>query len=167
MGDIVSLIDKAAQNIDAEKAMRTAERMRKGQFDLNDLREQLEGMIKMGGLGGLMGMMPGVAKMKSQMAASNLDDKVLKRQIAIINSMTPQERRNPDVLKHSRKKRIAAGSGTKAEEINRLLKMHRQMADMMKMMGGAKKGALGKMASMFGMGGNPLAGMPEPSPEQL
>src|SRR6185295_612221 len=106
MGDIVSLVEKAAATIDAEKAMRTAERMRKGQFDLNDLREQLEGMMKMGGIGGLMGMMPGVAKMKNQMAAANMDDKVLKRQVAIINSMTPQERRNPDLLKHSRKKRI-------------------------------------------------------------
>ena len=124
MGDIVSLVEKAAQNIDMEKAARAAERMRKGQFDLNDLREQLEQMQKMGGLGGLMGMLPGIAKMKNQMAAANLDDKVLKRQVAIIHSMTPKERRNPDVLKASRKKRIAAGSGTKVEEINKLLKMH-------------------------------------------
>ncbi len=135
MGDIVSLVEKAAATIDTEKAARTAERMRKGAFDLNDLREQLEQMQKMGGLGGLMGMLPGVAKMKNQLAAANLDDKLLKRQVAIINSMTPQERRNPDVLKASRKKRIAAGSGTKVEEINKLLKMHRTMADMMKMMG--------------------------------
>jgi signal recognition particle subunit SRP54 len=144
-----------------EKAARTAERMRKGAFDLNDLREQLEQMQNMGGLGGLMGMLPGVAKMKNQMAAANLDDNLLKHQVAIIQSMTPKERRNPDVLKASRKKRIASGSGTKVEEINKLLKMHRTMADLMKAMGGAKRGPLAGLASMFGMGG----GMP--SPEQM
>ena len=102
--------------------------------------------------------------MKDQIAAANLDDKLIKRQRAIISSMTPQERRNPDVLKASRKKRIAAGSGTKVEEINRLLKQHRQMADMMKSMGGGgKRGPMGKLAQMFGMGG----GMPQPTPEQI
>src|SRR6188472_1114876 len=153
MGDIVSLVEKAAQTIDMEKAARTAERMRKGQFDLNDMREQLQGMIKMGGVGGLMGMMPGVAKMKNQMAAANFDDKVLTRQIAIIGSMTPKERRNPDLLKASRKKRIAAGSGTKVEEINKLLKMHWTMADVMKAMGSGKRGAMGGLANMLGLGG--------------
>ena len=137
MGDIVSLVEKAAATIDAEKAARVAEKMRKGAFDLGDLREQLAQMQQMGGIGGLMGMMPGIAKMKNQIAAANLDESVLKRQMAIIDSMTPKERRNPDVLKASRKKRIAAGSGTKAEDINRLLKMHRGMADMMKAMGAA------------------------------
>src|SRR5260370_11599904 len=127
MGDIVSLVEKAAATIDAEKPARTAERMRKGAFDLNDMREQLEQMQKMGGLGGLMSMMPGVAKMKNHMAAANLDESLLKRQVAIIHSMTAKERRNPDVLKASRKKRIAAGSGTKGEEINKLLKKHRSM----------------------------------------
>src|SRR6478609_8333802 len=136
MGDIVALVEKAAANIDAEKAMRAAEKMRKGAFDLTDLREQLAQMQGMGGLSGLMSMLPGVAKMKNQLAAANLDEGVIKRQIAIIDSMTPQERRNPDILKASRKKRIAAGSGTSPEAINKLLKMHRGMADMMKMMGG-------------------------------
>src|SRR3954467_14595430 len=129
MGDIVSLVEKAAANIDAEKAMRTAERMRKGAFDLNDLRDQLDQMAKMGGIGGLMGLMPGVAKIKNQIANANLDDGLLKRQKAMIDSMTPKERRNPDLLKNSRKKRIVAGSGTKVEELNKLLKMHRGMAD--------------------------------------
>jgi signal recognition particle subunit SRP54 len=163
MGDIVSLVEKAAQTIDMEKAARTAERMRKGAFDLNDLREQLQQMQTMGGLGGLMGMLPGVAKMKNQMAAAHLDDKLLKHQVAIIGSMTAQERRSPDVLKASRKKRIAAGSGTKVEEINKLLKMHRTMADLMKAMGGGagKRGPLAGLASMMGFGG----GMP--SPEQM
>src|SRR3569623_574286 len=135
MGDIVSLVEKAAANIDAEKAMRVAEKMRKGQFDLNDMREQLQQMASMGGIGSLMGMMPGVVKMKNQIANAGLDDKILKRQVAIIDSMTAQERRNPDLLKNSRKKRIAAGSGTSPEAINKLLKMHRGMADMMKAMG--------------------------------
>jgi signal recognition particle subunit SRP54 len=156
MGDIVSLVEKAAATIDAEKAMRTAERMRKGAFDLSDLKEQLEQMQKMGGLGGLMGMLPGIAKIKNQIAAANLDDKILRRQVAIIQSMTAEERRRPDVLKASRKKRVAAGSGTKVEEINRLLKMHRGMADMMKAMGGAKRGPLAGLANALGMGG----GMP-------
>ena len=142
MGDIVSLVEKAAANIDAEKAMRAAEKMRRGAFDLADLREQLTQMQGMGGLSGLMSMLPGVAKMKNQLAAANLDENVIKRQIAIIDSMTPQERRSPDVLKASRKKRIAAGSGTSPEAINKLLKMHRGMADMMKMMGSAKRGPL-------------------------
>jgi signal recognition particle subunit SRP54 len=161
MGDIVSLVEKAAANIDAEKAMRTAERMRKGAFDLNDLRDQLDQMAKMGGIGGLMGMMPGVAKIKNQIANANLDDGLLKRQKAMIDSMTPKERRNPDILKNSRKKRIVAGSGTKVEELNKLLKMHRGMADMMKAMGGAKRGPMAGLANMLGMGG----GMP--SPEQM
>jgi signal recognition particle subunit SRP54 len=161
MGDIVSLVEKAAATIDAEKAARVAEKMRKGAFDLADLREQLAQMTQMGGLGSLMGMLPGIAKMKNQLAAANLDDRVLKRQVAIIDSMTPKERRNPDLLKASRKKRIAAGSGTKVEDINKLLKMHRTMADMMKAMGGAKRGPMAGLAQMMGFGG----GMP--SPEQL
>src|ERR1700730_2139835 len=159
MGDIVSLVEKAAATIDMEKAARTAERMRKGAFDLNDLREQLEQMQNMGGIGGLMGMLPGIAKMKNQLASANLDDKLLKHQVAIIQSMTAQERRHPDLLKNSRKKRIAAGSGTKVEEINKLLKMHRTMGDMMKAMGGgAKRGPLAGLANMMGFGG----GMPSP-----
>src|ERR1700737_4089077 len=135
MGDVVSLVEKAAAHIDAEKAARVAEKMRKGQFDLADMREQLLQMSQMGGISGLMGMMPGIAKMKNQLAAANLDDKVLKRQVAVIDSMTRQERKNPDILKASRKKRIAAGAGLKVEEVNKLLKMHRNMADMMKAMG--------------------------------
>jgi signal recognition particle subunit SRP54 len=157
MGDIVSLVEKAAANIDQEKALAMAERMRKGKFDLNDLREQLRQMEKLGGMGGLMGMLPGVAKMKDQIAQAGIGDKMVSRQVAIINSMTPSERANPDLLKHSRKKRIAAGSGTNAEEINKLLKMHRTMADMMKSMGSGKRGPMAGLASMFGLGG----GMPD------
>jgi signal recognition particle subunit SRP54 len=165
MGDIVSLVEKAAENFDQAQAQRMAEKMRKGKFDLEDLRDQLAQMEKIGGLSGMMGMLPGVAKMKSQLENANLDDRIIKRQRAIIDSMTPAERRNPDILKASRKKRIAAGSGAKVEEINKLLKMHRQMADVMKMMGGGKaKGMAGALGKMFGLGGG---GMPQPTPEQI
>jgi signal recognition particle subunit SRP54 len=170
MGDIVSLVEKAAETIDRDKALAIAEKMRKGRFDLVDLREQLTQMSKLGGLGGIMGMIPGIAKMKDQIAKAGLDDRMVKRQLAIIDSMTPRERANPEILKASRKRRIAAGSGTTPEHINRLLKMHRQMADMMKMMGRGKGGMMGKMASMFGMGGgDPLAGLDLSAltPEQL
>ena len=130
-----------------------AEKMRKGKFDLEDLSEQLAQVEKLGGMGGIMGMLPGMGKIKEQMASANIDERIIKRQRAIISSMTRGERRNPDLLKASRKKRIAAGSGTKVEDVNRLLKQHRQMADMMKSLGGAKRGgALGKMASALGMG---------------
>jgi signal recognition particle subunit SRP54 len=161
MGDIVSLVEKAAATIDAEKAARVAEKMRKGAFDLADLRDQLLQMQNMGGIGGLMGMMPGIAKMKNQIANAGLDEKVLKRQMAIIDSMTPRERRNPDLLKASRKRRIAEGSGTRPEDINKLIKMHRGMADMMKAMSGAKRGPMAGLAQAMGFGG----GMP--SPEQV
>ncbi len=140
MGDIVSLVEKAAETIDAEQAMRTAEKMRKGKFDLEDLSMQLAQMEKMGGIGGLMGMLPGMGQIKKQVEGANLDEKMFKRQRAIISSMTPQERKNPDLLKNSRKKRIAAGSGVDVSEINKLLKMHRTMADMMKAMGSGKRG---------------------------
>ena len=161
MGDIITLVEKAAATIDAEKAARVAEKMRKGAFDLADLREQLVQMQQMGGMAGLMGMLPGIAKMKNQLATANLDERVLKRQMAIIDSMTPRERRNPDVLKASRKKRIAAGSGTRVEDVNRMLKMHRSMADVMKAMGSGKRGPMAGFANMLGLGG----GMP--GPEQI
>jgi signal recognition particle subunit SRP54 len=167
MGDIVALVEKAAQSIDAEKAQKIADRMRKGRFDLEDLADQLAQVEKIGGLGGIMGMLPGIAKMKDQINSANLDDRMIKRQRAIILSMTREERRNPDVLKASRKKRIASGSGTRVEDVNRLLKQHRQMADMMKAMGSAgKRGAMGKMAQMFGLGGG-MGAMPQPTPEQI
>ncbi len=166
MGDIVSLVEKAAQTIDAAQAAKMAEKMRKGVFDLNDLSEQLAQIEKLGGMGGIMGMLPGVAKIKDQLNSANLDDKFVKRQRAIISSMTPQERRNPDMLKASRKKRIAAGSGVNVEQVNRLLKQHRQMADMMKAIGGAggkRGGMMGKLGQMMGLGG----GMPMPTREEI
>jgi signal recognition particle subunit SRP54 len=161
MGDVVSLVEKAAAHIDAEQAARVAEKMRKGAFDLADLRGQLLQMQKMGGMGGLMGLLPGIAKVKNQLANANIDDKIIKRQVAIIDSMTPRERRRPELLKASRKRRIAAGSGTKPEDINKLLKMHRTMADMMKAMGSGKRGPLAGLAQAFGLGGG------TPSPEEM
>jgi len=143
-----------------------ADKLRKGVFDLNDLSDQLAQIEKLGGMGGIMGMLPGVAKIKDQLASANLDDKFVKRQRAIISSMTPKERRNPDILKASRKKRIAAGAGVNVEQVNRLLKQHRQMADMMKAMGGGGgkgRGMMGKLGQMMGLGG----GMPMPTPEQI
>jgi signal recognition particle subunit SRP54 len=163
MGDIVALVEKAAAAIDAEQARKSAERMAKGKFDLQDLCDQLAQVEKIGGLGGVMGLLPGVAKMKNQIASANLDDRIVKRQRAIIMSMTPKERRNPDLLKASRKRRIAAGSGMKVEDINKLLKQHRQMADLMKSMGGNKRGGLmGRAAQMLGVGN-----MQMPSQEEL
>jgi len=153
MGDIVSLVEKAAQSIDAEKAAAMARRMQKGEFDLNDLSEQLKQVQNLGGMGGIMGLLPGVGKMKKQMEAAGLDDKLLKRQLAIISSMTRQERRSPKILNANRKKRVAAGSGTSVQEINKLLKMQLQMADMMKKMGkGGMKGMMGSLGGMMGGG---------------
>jgi signal recognition particle subunit SRP54 len=181
MGDIVSLVEKAAETIDAEKAEAMAKRMKAGKFDMNDLADQLKQMQSMGGMGGIMGMMPGMGKMKDKISAAGLDDKLFARQQAIISSMTKKERTNPELLKNSRKKRIAAGSGTSAADINKLIKMHRQMGDMMKAMGGKKGGgmmkqALGAMGGKMGMpgmgGGMPggMGGMPDLSkmdPKQM
>lgn len=155
MGDIVSLVEKAAEAIDAEQAARMAKRLQKGEFDLNDLSEQLGQMEKLGGMSGMLSMMPGIGKMKKQLDAANLDESIFKRQRAIISSMTKKERSAPKLLNASRKKRIAAGSGTQVQEINKLLKMHRQMADMMKSMGKKKGGLMGGLGSMFGGGGMP------------
>jgi signal recognition particle subunit SRP54 len=151
MGDVVSLVEKAAQTIDAEKAQAIATKLRKGSFDLEDLEDQLAQLQKLGGMSSMLGLLPGVGKIKQQLDGANLDDGLLKRQRAIIQSMTPKERRNPKVLDGKRKRRIATGSGTKVEEVNRLIKMHRQMADVMKTMG--KRGGL--MQRMTGLGRAP------------
>jgi signal recognition particle subunit SRP54 len=157
MGDIVSLVEKAQETIEAEQAEKMMKRFTKGQFNMNDLKMQLEQMLKMGGMEGMMSMMPGMKKMAAQADAAGLDDKVLKRQIALIQSMTKKERANPQLLQASRKKRIAAGSGLEVSELNKLLKMQRQMGDMMKKMGKMGKGGMLKQAmkGMFGKGGMP------------
>jgi signal recognition particle subunit SRP54 len=157
MGDIVALVEKAQETIEAEQAERMMRRMQKGQFNMNDLRSQLEQMQKMGGMEGLMGMMPGMGKMAKQVQESGFDDKMIQRQIALIQSMTKKERANPALLQASRKKRIARGAGQEVSDLNKLLKMHRQMADMMKKMGKMGKGGMMKQAmkGMFGKGGMP------------
>ncbi|KQI68334.1 RNA-binding protein [Loktanella sp. 3ANDIMAR09] len=154
MGDIVALVEKAQETLEAEQAERMMKRFQKGRFNMNDLKMQLDQMLKMGGMEGMMGMMPGMNKMKGQMDKAGIDDSILKRQIALINSMTKAERANPDLLAASRKKRIAKGAGLEVSELNKLVKQHRQMADMMKKMG---KGGMLKQAmkQMMGKGGMP------------
>ncbi|UTW55055.1 signal recognition particle protein [Kordiimonas sp. SCSIO 12610] len=157
MGDVVSLVEKAAETIEQEEAEKMAKKMAKGEFDLDDLRSQLQQMSKMGGMKGVLGLLPGVGKIKQAMNQSNMDDKIFKRQEAIISSMTPKERKQPKMINASRKKRIAAGSGTSVPEVNKLLKMHMQMAKMMKKM--SQMGKKGKMPGLPGMGGMP-GGLP-------
>ncbi len=151
MGDVVSLVEKAAAVVEKEEAERLAERMMKGQFDMNDLRTQLRQMQNMGGLGMLAGMMPGMKKAKAAMAASGMNDKVLVHMDAIIGSMTPQERQRPELLNAKRKKRVAAGSGTEVQEVNKLLKMHQEMGRAMKQI--KKMGGLKGLGALFGKGG--------------
>lgn len=173
-GDIVSLVEKAAEQMDAEKAERMAAKLKKGEFDLDDLADQLRQMQRMGGMSGIMGMMPGVRKAKEAMA--NIDDRMLKRQEAIILSMTKAERRKPALLNASRRKRIASGAGVEVSDVNKLLKMHLQMSTMMKkmrtkggmknMLGAAQAAGLSPadLAKMGGMGGGPgLTGLGGPS----
>ncbi len=152
-GDVVSLVEKAGELIDKKESDKLAAKMKKGTFDLEDLAGQLKQMQKMGGLQAIMGMLPGMGKMQKQMDSSAMDDSVFTRQMAIISSMTPLERAKPILIKASRKKRIAAGSGTEVQNVNQLLKMHKQMSGMMKKMG------KGGRAGMFGGGGMP-GGMP-------
>ncbi|HEX3983212.1 MAG TPA: signal recognition particle protein, partial [Acidisoma sp.] len=156
MGDIVSLVEKAAETIDREDAEKLAAKMAKGKFDLEDYASQLRQITKMGSLSGIVGMLPGMGKVKEQLAGANLDNTLLKRQAAIIGSMTVKERRDPDIIKASRKKRIAAGAGATVQEVNQLLKQFEQMTTMMKRMNklgqkGMMRGGMG--ALMGGMGG--------------
>ena len=146
MGDIVGLVEKAEETVDQANAEKIAKRALKGQFTLEDLQQQLGQIKSMGDIGGLMGMLPGVGKMKKQIAEANIDDRAIVRQEAIILSMTLQERRNPKVLNAKRRKRIAAGSGTSVQDVNRLLKQFQQMSKMMKKMG--KSGMKGMMPGM-------------------
>jgi signal recognition particle subunit SRP54 len=174
-GDIVSLVEKAKSEMDMAEAERVAKKMQKGQFDLEDYAGQLRQMQRMGGLGGMMEMLPGVKNAKAQMAAAGIDDKVMKRKEAIIMSMTPKERRKPDLLQASRKRRIAAGAGVDVAEVNKVLKEHRNMADMMKKLGkGGLKGLAGMMGNLGGAGGmggggggGGMGGAPQLSPQQM
>jgi len=158
-GDVVALVERAVQEMDHAKAEQAAARLSKGQFDLDDLADQLKQMKRMGGMQGILGMLPGVAKVKKQISEAGVDEKVFDRQVAIISSMTRIERKKPDILQASRKRRIAAGSGVDVADVNRLLKQHRQMADMVKAMAkGGGRGMGGMMAAMKAMGGG-MGGM--------
>ena len=153
-GDIVSLVEKAAENIEQEEAERLARKMQKGTLDLDDMAAQLRQMRKMGGLSGLMALLPGVSKVQQQMAEAKMDPKLIIRQEAVISSMTPKERKNPKIIQASRKRRIAAGSGTSVSDVNKLLKQHLMMAKMMK-----KVGKMGKKGLMrHGLPGMPGGG---------
>ncbi len=155
-GDVVSLVEKAMENIDREQAEKEALQMMKGKFDLNDLLSQMRQMKKLGSMGSILSMIPGISKYKAQLEQIN-GDEILKKQEAIILSMTKAERSNPDIIKASRKKRIASGSGVEVSEVNKLLKSYEQMASMMKQMGkfGSMKG-LAQMVKRSGMGGFPF-----------
>jgi len=156
MGDVVSLVEKVSESVEAEEAEKLAAKLAKGEMDLNDLADQLRQIRKMGGVSGLMGMLPGIGKIKNQMAEANLDESIVKRQEAIIQSMTPRERRQPKVIQASRKRRIASGSGTSVPEVNKLLKQFMTMNKMMKKVGkmgkkGMMRGGLPQMPGMPGM----------------
>jgi signal recognition particle subunit SRP54 len=157
-GDIVGLVEKAVEQVDRAEAEKMAAKMAKGRFDFDDLEKQLGQLIQMGGLKGVMGMLPGVQKIQKQINEASLDDKQLRRQIGIIRSMTKAERAKPDLINGRRRARIARGSGVEVVEVNRLIKMHRNMADMAKAMGKGKMPFAGMGGGMSGMGG----GMPSP-----
>ena len=135
MGDVVSLVEKVSETVEAEQAEKLAKKLQKGEMDLNDLADQLDQLQKMGGLGGLMGMLPGVAKAQRQMAEANIDEGMIRRQRAILSSMTADERQRPKVIQASRKRRIASGSGTSVQDVNKLLKQFQMMSKMMKKVG--------------------------------
>jgi signal recognition particle subunit SRP54 len=160
MGDVVGLVERAQETIKVEEAEALARRMAKGQFDLNDLRGQLAQMQRMGGISGLAGMLPGMKKAQAAMSASGVDNKVLVHLDAIIGSMTPKERTRPELMNAKRKIRVAKGSGTTVQEVNKLLKMHQEMAGVMKKL--RKMGGLGKLGALFGGGGGGMGGMGGP-----
>ncbi len=159
MGDVVGLVERASEMVEADEAEKLAAKMAKGQFDMNDLRMQFRQMTKMGGLGALAGMMPGMKKAKAAMDSSGMNDKLLVHMDAIIGSMTPKERTKPELLNAKRKIRIAKGSGTTVQDVNRLMKMHQEMATAMKRI--RKMGGLKGLAAMFGKGGGDLGGVME------
>jgi signal recognition particle subunit SRP54 len=148
MGDIVGLVERAAETIERDQAEKLTAKMQKGQFDLDDMAEQLRQLQKMGGLGGVLGMLPGVQKIQKQLDGAKIDERMLRRQQAIISSMTREERRRPDIIKASRKQRIAGGAGASVQEINKLLKQHMEMARMVKQVG--KLGQKGLMRHGIG-----------------
>ncbi len=157
MGDVVSLVERAAETFEQEEAEKLAAKMAKGQFDMNDLRTQLVQMKRMGGMGALMGMLPGIGKMQKQAEAAGVNDKLLGRMEAIILSMTPKERAKPELIAAKRKIRIANGAGTTVQEVNKLLKMHQEMANAMKKL--KKMGGMGGLMKMMGKMPGGMAGL--------
>jgi signal recognition particle subunit SRP54 len=157
MGDVVSLVERASETIQQDEAEKLAAKMAKGQFDMNDLRSQLNQMQRMGGMGALMGMLPGMGKMQKQAEASGVNDKTLSRMEAVILSMTPKERAKPEIIAAKRKIRIAKGAGTTVQEVNKLLKMHQEMANAMKKI--KKMGGMGGLMKMMGKMPGGMAGM--------
>ncbi|MBX9634859.1 MAG: signal recognition particle protein [Magnetospirillum sp.] len=155
MGDVVSLVEKAMEHVDQDEAEKLAKRIEKGKFDLNDMLSQFKQVEKMGDLKGILGMMPGIGKMAAQLKDAKIDNKAVGRQKAIIQAMTLSERKNPDLIKASRKKRIASGAGVSVQDVNKLLKQYQQMADVMKKVG--KMGQKGLMR--HGLGGLMPPGM--------
>ena len=155
-GDVVSLVEKAIENVDRDEAEKMAHKMMKGKFDLEDMLSQLRQVQKLGSMGSLLGLIPGISKFKTQIEQAGIGDNLIKRQEAIILSMTKSERRNPDLIKASRKKRIALGAGVEVHEVNKLLKSYEQMSTMMKRMG--KMGGLGSLMGkgMPNLQNNPL-----------
>jgi len=158
MGDVVGLVETAIEKVNQDEAQKVAERMMSGRFDLNDMLSQMQQINKMGDIKGIMKMIPGISKFSAQIDAANINNNMIKRQEAIILSMTPYERRNPDVLKAARKQRIAQGAGVSVNDVNRLLKQYDQMADVMKKF--KKMGPLGMMSMMKKMGGMMSGGNP-------
>ena len=155
-GDVVSLVEKAMENVDRAEAEEMAKKMSKGSFDLNDMLSQMRQMKKIGSVGSILGMLPGLSKFKSQIEESGVCDNLMKKQEAIILSMTAEERRHPDIIKASRKRRIALGSGVEVHDVNVLLKSYEQMSTMMK-----KMGSFGAMSAMSKfMKNNPFGRMP-------
>jgi len=161
MGDVVSLVEKAAETLEQDEAEKLAKKLERGKFDLDDLGQQLKQMQKMGGISDMLNLLPGMSKaQQAQLDKANIDDKMVARQLAILSSMTPGERRRPEIVKASRKQRVAAGSGTTVQEVNKLMKQHKEASRMVKRvkkMGkkGLMRGGLGALMPGGSGGGFP------------
>ena len=163
MGDVLGLVEKAAEVVEKEDAEELMKRMTSGQFLITDLLKQLRQVKKMGGMGGIMGMLPGIGKLQKQLSSANIDDKMISHQEAIILSMTSKEKRQISLLNASRRKRIASGSGTSVQEVNRLVKQYMEMAKMMKKIG--RQGGGGLLKNLFG--GGATENLNQASPEEI
>jgi len=162
MGDVVSLVEKAAESLDQEEAEKLAKKLERGKFDLDDLGMQFKQMQKMGGISDMLNMLPGMSKVQqAKLEKANIDDRMIKRQLAILSSMTPTERRRPEIIKASRKRRIATGSGTTVQEVNKLMKQHKEASRMVKRVKKmSKKGLMrGGLGALMPGGGGSFGGL--------